>query len=213
MHVKRILRRVGRGLVDLGAICDPVYLALALRRAADAARARRRFSACGGSFDIGASVVNLARLEIGAGVVVQSGCLLHCGGLNWSDGQGRIGLGDRAYLGHGSVLYGAGGLHVGRDVLVGPRVILTSQGHGFETPGLTVREHPLRLAPVFIGDDVWIGAGAIVLPGVSLGVGAVVAAGAVVTHDVAPYGVVAGVPARPIGQRERGNGPDAEQAS
>jgi serine acetyltransferase len=114
-------------------------------------------------------VVNLARLELGTGAVVQSGCLLHCGGLDWSDGRGRIRLGDRAYVGHDSILYGAGNLDIGNDVLIGPGVILTSQGHGFEIPGLTIREHPLLLAEVAIGDDVWIGAGAIVLPGVTVG--------------------------------------------
>lgn len=52
-----------------------------------------------------------------------------------------------------------------------------------------------------IGNDVWIGHGAIVLPGRSIGDGAVVAAGAVVTKDVAPYAIVAGTPARPIRRR------------
>lgn len=58
-----------------------------------------------------------------------------------------------------------------------------------------------RAHPVTIGHDVWIGHGAIVLPGRSVGTGAVVAAGAVVTRDVAPYAVVAGVPARPVRER------------
>ncbi|WP_254546774.1 DapH/DapD/GlmU-related protein [Halomarina pelagica] len=55
--------------------------------------------------------------------------------------------------------------------------------------------------PVEVGHDVWIGHGATVLPGVCVGTGAVVAAGAVVTRDVEPYGIVAGVPAEPIGRR------------
>ncbi len=201
MSLARIFTAVGRGIADLIALCDPMYIGLALRRAADGARARRRFGSSGGSIAAGASVVNLARLELGTGAVVQSGCLLHCGGLDWSDGRGRIRLGDRAYVGHDSILYGAGNLDIGNDVLIGPGVILTSQGHGFEIPGLTIREHPLLLAEVAIGDDVWIGAGAIVLPGVTVGKGAVVAAGAVVSRDVAPYQVVGGLPARPMRER------------
>lgn len=204
MNFKHLLKGVSRGLADLVAICDPMFMALALRRAADGARARRRFAAAGGSLAAGATVVNLARLELGTGAVVQSGCLLHCGGLDWSTGQGRLRLGERTYVGHNSVLYGAGDLQIGRDVLIGPGVILTSQGHGFEKPGLKVCEHELVLAPVVIGDDVWIGAGAVVVPGVTVGEGAVVAAGAVVTRDVLPYQVVAGVPARPLRERPRG---------
>jgi phosphonate metabolism protein (transferase hexapeptide repeat family) len=58
-----------------------------------------------------------------------------------------------------------------------------------------------RAHPVVIGHDVWIGHGAIILPGRSVGTGAVVAAGAVVTRDVAPYSIVAGVPAKPVKDR------------
>lgn len=58
-----------------------------------------------------------------------------------------------------------------------------------------------RSQPVTIGHDVWIGHGAIIMPGRSIGTGAVIAGGAVVTHDVAPYTIVAGVPAKPIKRR------------
>lgn len=58
-----------------------------------------------------------------------------------------------------------------------------------------------RAKPVTVGNDVWIGHGAVVMPGVAIGDGAVVGANAVVTHDVAPYEVVAGVPARPLRMR------------
>lgn len=61
-----------------------------------------------------------------------------------------------------------------------------------------VKEHLIRTAPVVIEDDVWLGTNAVVLPGVRVGRGAVVGAGAVVTRDVPPFTVVAGVPARPI---------------
>lgn len=58
-----------------------------------------------------------------------------------------------------------------------------------------------RLRPLVIGSDVWIGSRAVILPGITIGHGAVIAAGAVVTKDVAPYTIVAGVPARPIRRR------------
>jgi serine acetyltransferase len=61
-----------------------------------------------------------------------------------------------------------------------------------------VKEHLIKTAPVIIEDDVWLGTNAVVLPGVRVGRGAVVGAGAVVTRDVPPFTVVAGAPARPI---------------
>jgi acetyltransferase-like isoleucine patch superfamily enzyme len=64
-----------------------------------------------------------------------------------------------------------------------------------------VIDQPVRFAPVKIGDDVWIGARAVILPGVTIGSRCVVAAGAVVKSDVPDGTIVAGVPARPVGTR------------
>jgi acetyltransferase-like isoleucine patch superfamily enzyme len=61
-----------------------------------------------------------------------------------------------------------------------------------------VRARMVKRAPIIIGDDAWLGAGAVILPGVTIGNGAIVGAGAVVRDDVPPMTVVAGVPARPI---------------
>src|SRR5262245_52970449 len=101
MTPRQLLRGLWRGLGDLFALCDPMFLALKLRDAANAARARRRFRSVSGSLAMGARIVNLDRLQLGQGVVVQSGCLLHCGGLDWSDQQGSIRLGRQTYVGHG----------------------------------------------------------------------------------------------------------------
>ena len=79
-------------------------------------------------------------------------------------------------------------------MLIASHVVITSRAHPIAPPRFGVTEDN----PVTIGDDVWIGAGAIVLPGVTVGNGAVIAAGAVVTRTVAPFTVVAGVPAESI---------------
>jgi acetyltransferase-like isoleucine patch superfamily enzyme len=196
------LTLLGKAVADLGSVCDPLFLGHALRQAGEAARAQRKFRAVGGSIASGSVVVGLERLQIEPGVVVQSGCLLHCGGQPWSDGRGHVRLGARAYVGHHCVLYGAGGLDIGLDVLLGPGVTITSQGHHFGTRAQPINRQPHLLAPVSIGDGAWIGAGAVVLPGVSIGAGAVVAAGAVVTCDVQPFHLVAGVPARVVRERD-----------
>lgn len=107
-------------------------------------------------------------------------------------------LGNSIDIGEFVVLRASGGLRIGDRVLVAAHAVLTTRGHSRSLP----RYGAVQDAPIVVEDDVWIGAGAIVLPGVTIGRGAIVAAGAVVTEDVAPLTVVGGVPAKAIGQVE-----------
>jgi maltose O-acetyltransferase len=91
-----------------------------------------------------------------------------------------------------------GGIDIGRNVVIASHCLLISADHDLDDPGF-----PGRLAPIAIGDRVWIASRSVVTKGVTLGEGAVVAAGAVVTRDVDPWTVVGGVPAAPIGDRNR----------
>jgi acetyltransferase-like isoleucine patch superfamily enzyme len=91
-------------------------------------------------------------------------------------------------------------IRIGNQVNLGPLAAIIGANHGVAV-GVPIQQQPHRSEPVTIGNDVWIGAGAIVLPGVCIGAGAVVAAGAVVTADVPPGAMVAGVPAVVIGSR------------
>jgi serine acetyltransferase len=160
-------------------------------------RLRQRLLARHQGLRLGPGVVvrSPERLTLGRDVVVDAGAVLHCGGMDWSPG-GRIVMGDRVYVGPHAVLFGAGGIDVGSDVLISPGVVITSHQHTFGQPNRPMREQPIEFAPVVIEDDVWIGANAVILPGVRLGRGCVVGAGAVVTRDVIPGGVAIGVPAR-----------------
>jgi acetyltransferase-like isoleucine patch superfamily enzyme len=92
-------------------------------------------------------------------------------------------------------------LHIGRDVLIGPNCYLTDANHG-TTDGFSVKSQPMCLAPVIVEDEAWIGAHVTVLPGVRVGKGAVIGAGAVVTRDVPAGAVAQGVPARVMHQRK-----------
>ena len=85
--------------------------------------------------------------------------------------------------------------------MIGPSCYVTDHDHGMSA-GQNIALQPLRSAPTRIGNDVWIGAGAIVLKGVTIGDGAVIAAGAVVTKNVPAGAIVAGVPASTVGARQ-----------
>jgi maltose O-acetyltransferase len=93
-------------------------------------------------------------------------------------------------------------LKIGKDVMMGPEVIIVGENHQF-----TNRNIPMRLQgykeypPVRIEDDVWIGARVIILPGITVGKGAIIGAGAVVTKDIPCYAICAGNPAKVIGYR------------
>lgn len=100
----------------------------------------------------------------------------------------KIRFGHDVLLSHQVFLQGAGGLIFGSKIMVGPRVSFITAGHDLATRQATA-------GPIVVEDGVWIGAGAMILANVTLGAGAVVAAGAVVTRDVAAGTVVGGVPA------------------
>jgi acetyltransferase-like isoleucine patch superfamily enzyme len=99
------------------------------------------------------------------------------------------------------VIYGQGGVEIGEQTLVSMHCTILSSNHGVPPLGKLIRETADELLPTKIGRDVWIGANAVILGGVTIGEGAVVAAGAVVNRDVEPGAVVAGVPARGIKRR------------
>ena len=110
-----------------------------------------------------------------------------------------ITLGPRCWIGINAVLAsGVGGLTLGENVLVGPGALLVTGDHEFRRTDLPSVDQAYLGRPIVVGDNVWIGAGAVILGGVAIGRRAVVAAGAVVTRDVPPGAVVRGVPAKSI---------------
>ena len=115
--------------------------------------------------------------------------------------RGGVQLGEGVELNNFAIVNGAGGVTIGPYTLIGPHATIVSYEHEYRDRARRIRDQPYIYAPIAIGTDVWIGAHAVVLAGITVGDGAVVAAGAVVTRDVPAYTVVAGVPARPIGAR------------
>ena len=104
----------------------------------------------------------------------------------------HIQLGENVFINHGCSFLDLGGIIIEDDVLIGPQVKLITENHSVDPQ----KRKDLELKSIRIKKNAWIGAGATILPGVTIGENAVVAAGAVVTKDVAENTIVAGVPAK-----------------
>jgi acetyltransferase-like isoleucine patch superfamily enzyme len=134
-------------------------------------------------------------VRLGSRCEIEHGVFLKCVGLAPS-----LEIGDFVFIGAGTEIDVVRSVHVGSHTLIAPGVFITDHEHN-KSRGQRLDEQGTDSAPVTIGADVWLGTRSIILPGITVGDGAIVGAGAVVTRDVPPYAIVAGVPARQIGQR------------
>ncbi|MCA9602677.1 MAG: acyltransferase [Polyangiales bacterium] len=153
--------------------------------------------------------------RLGTGVVVEPGVLIfHPEHVELGDHvyvghqtilkgyhENRIVLGDGSWVGQQCFFHGAGGITIGRNVGIGPAVRILTSNHTEAGRHVPILHAPVEYAPVVVEDDADLGIGSILLPGVTVGHGAQVGAGAVVTRDVPPYAVVAGSPARILRER------------
>lgn len=135
------------------------------------------------------------RIVLGDSVWIERGAVL------WGF-DGKINCANNVFLGPYVTIYGHGGVEIGENTLVAMHATILSSDHAIPPIGQKIREQPDKLLPTKIGRDVWIGANAVILGGVTISDGAVIAAGAVVTNDVEPGAIVAGVPARVLRRRE-----------
>lgn len=111
---------------------------------------------------------------------------------------GDVIIGDHTRIGlHNTII---GPVTIGCHVNLAQGITVTALNHNFEDSDKRIDEQGVSTTPVIIEDDIWIGANAVILPGVTIGNHSVVAAGAVVTKDIPPYSLVAGVPAKIIKQ-------------
>jgi acetyltransferase-like isoleucine patch superfamily enzyme len=117
------------------------------------------------------------------------------------DSNARLTIADLVFVGAACEIDVAVSVSIGAHTLLAPGVFITDHTHNMRRHA-RLDAQGTRSAPVTIGEDVWLGTKSVIMAGVTIGDGAVVGAGAVVTKDVAPYSIVAGVPAREIGRRE-----------
>jgi acetyltransferase-like isoleucine patch superfamily enzyme len=136
-------------------------------------------------------------IEIGPNTIVMHGAILHV--YNFRDiPHSGIKIGRDSLIGEYTVIRGQGGVQIGDRVYTSPFTQIIAVNHVFDDPSRPFVEQGITAEGIVIEDDVWLGAGSIITDGVRVGRAAVVAAGAVVTKDVAPHTVVGGVPARPL---------------
>ena len=133
-----------------------------------------------------------------AGIKIGKGSAIHMGA-RFYDPRNII-IGDDSILGEGIVLDGRAQLTIGNHVDIASGVMIYNSEHDTENEYFQAENKP-----VIIEDYAFIGPRAIILPGIKIGKGAIVAAGAVVTKEVAPYAIVGGVPAKIIGERKNKN--------
>lgn len=142
---------------------------------------------------IKSAVLRLLGAKIGKRVVFYPGV--------WIMPGRKLVLGDDVDLAYGVLLTTGGGMTIGDRTLIGYRTQILSTNHVIPPKGERIFNAGHVGKAVTISNDVWIGANCVILPGVTIGEGAVIAAGAVVTKDIPPHCIAAGVPAKVIRER------------
>ncbi|MDA4126855.1 MAG: acyltransferase [Thaumarchaeota archaeon] len=128
-------------------------------------------------------------MKIGSNVVIRRGVYLAS--------PNELAVGAGTFIGRAS-LYCTGGVSIGKNVNISDGVVFITAKHDVNSP-----KFEAEYEPIVVEDWAWLATNAIILGGVTVGEAAVVAAGAVVTHDIQPYSIVAGNPAKVVGERKR----------
>jgi acetyltransferase-like isoleucine patch superfamily enzyme len=136
-------------------------------------------------------------VEIGPNTYIMHGAILHVYNFRNLPHAG-IRIGRDSLIGEYTIIRGQGGVTIGDRVYTSPMTQLVAVNHVYDDPQRPFIEQGITAQGIVVEDDVWLGANAVVTDGVRIGKGAVVAASAVVTKDVPPHSIVAGVPAQVI---------------
>lgn len=160
------------------------------------------------------TIFNEQYIHIGSHTMIGPGVALSAGMVPGQEciSDRVVVIGDRCLIGRNSGIVGHFSVEIGNDVWTGHHVYVTDQNHGYEDPTrpISLQTQPERA--VRIGDGSWIGHGAVILPGVTIGRHVVVGANSVVTSDIPDFSVAVGSPARVIRQLRDGKWEDVRQA-
>mgnify|MGYP001338126213 CR=1 FL=1 len=139
-------------------------------------------------------------IVMGNNISIHANSIIECTGVLNDLGEG-LRIGSNVGMGQGCFIQVRGPVSIGNNVIFGPGVSIFSENHRSIDPAVFINEQGVTRAGVTIEDGVWLGSRTVVLDGVTVGNNSIVAAGSVVTSDVAPFAIVAGVPARLIRYR------------
>jgi acetyltransferase-like isoleucine patch superfamily enzyme len=171
----------------------------------------------------GVRIVYASNVSLGRGVYLDNGVYLHALPAGITIGEATfimhhsmlhvfnfrnlpkagISIGQNCFIGEFNVIRGQGGVTIGDGVYTGPMVKIVAVNHVFDDPHRPIREQGITAQGIVIEDDVWLGAGATVVDGVTIGRGSIIGAGAVVTTDIPPYSIAVGIPAKPVKDRRQ----------
>ena len=148
------------------------------------------------------TVFNEQYISIGDDTLIGPGVALSAGMVPGQECISKVvvSIGDRCLIGRGSGIVGHFSIEIGNDVWTGHHVYITDQNHGYEDVTRPISQQSQPERPVVIGDGSWLGHGAVVLPGVTIGKHVVIGANSVVTKDIPDFSVAVGSPARLIRQ-------------
>ncbi len=137
-----------------------------------------------------------ASLTLGARNIIYPCCVIRIE-------KGYMVTGDDVSFGPGCQIYEPrGGLEIGNHCMIGGGTLISGVNHSYAQTGIPMRNQPPIAQSVIIEDDVWIGMGVKLLPGVRIGTGSIIGAGSVVTKNIPPYSVAMGVPCKVVKQRK-----------
>jgi len=139
-------------------------------------------------------------IAIGNNVSIHRNTIIECTGVIRELGEGLV-IGNNVGIAQNCFIQVRGFVSIGSNVMFGPNVSIFSENHGFDKTDVPMIKQPTSRKGVIIEDDVWLGTQSVILDGVTIGKGSIIAAGAIVNISVPPYSIVAGVPAKIIKSR------------
>lgn len=139
------------------------------------------------------------RIEHPHQIAIETGSHIRSGSVLWGDLQKEMNIGKD--VGINSYCFLQGNIKIGNHVMIAPHVSIFAGMHGFNRKDIPMKHQGYKSKGIVIGDDVWVGANSVILDGVNIGSGAIIAAGSVVTESVEAYSIVGGNPAKFIRKR------------